>query len=30
MLWDSDRVDVTPLANTEQEVHATVSMKLKF
>ena len=26
MLWDSDRVDVTPLANTEQEVHATVKV----
>lgn len=24
MLWDLERVDVTPLANIEQEIHATV------
>ena len=27
MLWDSDRVDVTPLADTEQEIHATVKVR---
>ncbi|XP_065618070.1 uncharacterized protein LOC136062661 [Quercus suber] len=26
LLWDSDRVDVTPLANTEQEIHAIVKV----
>ena len=27
LLWDLDRVDVTPLANTEQEIHATVKVQ---
>ena len=27
LLWDSDRVDVTPLANTEQEIHAIVKVQ---
>ena len=27
MLWDSERVEVTPLANTEQEIHATVKVR---
>nr|XP_023897074.1 uncharacterized protein LOC112008941 [Quercus suber] len=27
MLWDSERVDVTPLANTEQEIHATIKVR---
>ncbi|KAL0004774.1 hypothetical protein SO802_012335 [Lithocarpus litseifolius] len=27
LLWDSDRVDVTPLANTEQEIHAIVNVQ---
>ena len=27
MLWDSKRVDVSPLANTEQEIHATVKVR---
>nr|XP_023895781.1 uncharacterized protein LOC112007645 [Quercus suber] len=26
MLWNSERVDVTPLANTEQEIHAIVKV----
>ena len=25
--WDSDRVDVTPLANTKQEIHATIKVQ---
>ncbi|XP_030941594.1 uncharacterized protein LOC115966516 [Quercus lobata] len=27
LLWDSDRVDVTPLANTKQEIHATIKVQ---
>ena len=27
MLWDSERVDVNLLANTEQEIHATVKVR---
>ena len=27
LLWDSDRVDVIPLANTEQEIHAIVKVQ---
>ncbi|XP_050241299.1 uncharacterized protein LOC126690218 [Quercus robur] len=27
MLWDSERVDVNPLANTEQEIHAIVKVR---
>ena len=27
LLWDLDRVDVTPLANTEQEIHAIVKVQ---
>ena len=27
MLWDSERVDVSPLANTEQEIHASVKVR---
>ena len=27
MLWDSERVEVTPLANIEQEIHATVKVR---
>ena len=27
MLWDSDRVDVTPLADTKQEIHATIKVR---
>ena len=27
LLWDSDGVDVIPLANTEQEIHAIVKVQ---
>ena len=27
LLWDSERVDVTPLANTDQEIHAIVKVR---
>ena len=27
LLWDSNRVDATPLANTEQEIHAIVKVR---
>ena len=27
MLWDSDRVEVVPLSNTEQEIHVTVKVR---
>lgn len=27
LLWNSDRVEITPLANTEQEIHVVVKVR---
>ena len=27
LLWNSDRVEITPLGNTEQEIHAVVKVR---